>query len=84
MSNYSIFGFKVPLKGVSRAEVHKVPEPARKYLKISLLTENVDQNPRVENTDTFVSFSQKVCWTQYSCRTFSSEIGLTEKCLPTI
>ena len=41
------------------AEVYKVPEPAnlvrRKYLKISLLAENFDQNPRVEYTDTFLS-----------------------------
>ena len=44
---------------VSQAEVHKVPEPAnlvrRKYLKISFLVENFDQNPRIENTDTFLS-----------------------------
>ena len=41
------------------AEVHKVPELAnlvrRKYLKISLLAENFEQNPRVENTETFYS-----------------------------
>ena len=41
------------------AEVHKVPEPAnlvrRKYLNISLLAENFDQNPRVESTETFLS-----------------------------
>ena len=41
----------------SEPEVHKVPEPAnlvrRKYLKISLLAENNDQNPHVENTKTF-------------------------------
>ena len=43
----------------SLAEVHKVPEPAnlvrRKLLKISLLAENVDMNPRAENTETFLS-----------------------------
>jgi hypothetical protein len=47
------------LPPVAGPEVHKVPEPAnlvrRKYLKISLLAENFDQNPRVENTETFLS-----------------------------
>jgi hypothetical protein len=42
-----------------QSEVYKVPEPAnlvrRKYLKISFLAENVDQNPRVENTEIFLS-----------------------------
>ena len=44
---------------VCAPEEHKVPEPAnlvrRKYLKISLLAENFDQNPPLENTETFLS-----------------------------
>jgi hypothetical protein len=43
----------------SKAEVHKVPEYAylvcRKFWKFSLLAENVDQNPLVENAETFLS-----------------------------
>ena len=41
----------------SSPEVYKVPEPAklvrRIFLKISLLAENFDQNPRVENAEIF-------------------------------
>ena len=56
-------GFRRQLIGPSGVcalpEVPKVPEPAnlvrRKHLKISLLAENVDQNPLVENTETFLS-----------------------------
>ena len=32
----------------------------------------------------YTLFSQKVFCTQYSCRELSAEIGLTEKCLPTV
>ena len=43
----------------SDPEVHKVPEHAnlvrRFFLKISLLAENVDENPRVKNTESLVS-----------------------------
>ena len=42
-----------------KTEVRKLPEPAnlvcRKYLKISLLAENFDHNPHIENTETFLS-----------------------------
>ena len=42
---------------VCHSEVHKVPEPAnlvrRNFWKISLLAENFDQNPRVENAEIF-------------------------------
>ena len=40
---------------MQQAEVHKVPEPAnivhRKFLEISTLAENFDQNARVENAE---------------------------------
>jgi hypothetical protein len=59
-------------------EVHKVPEPAnlvrRKYLKISVLAENFDQNPRIENTETILSGLNT---TQY-CRIFSVHIIFRE------
>ena len=58
-STYALVVNPISTGGGPRTEVHKVPEPAnlvrRKYLKISLLAENVDQNPRVENTETFLS-----------------------------
>ena len=61
--------------GDTTPEVHKVPEPAnlvrRKYLRISLMAENFDQNPRIENTEMFLSqvhfiLTESVLYTLFS------------------
>ena len=67
--------------------MHKVPEPVnlvrRKYLKISLLAENVDYNPRVENAEKFLShvhfmLTECLLYTLFSQKCFIlTEIGLT-------
>ena len=76
-------------KCVCAAEVHKVPEPSnlvhRKFWKISLLAENVDQNPRVENKEPFLSQVYFILTENFLYRLFSQkQLILAENLLYTL